>query len=157
MTELFNDESKINEIKIQMEIQKRFDELIKDPLVIIQAYQTALKDATNKIEIYKPKAELYEITMGSEALFEMSAVAKTVNFKGMGRNNLFQYLRAKGVLRYNDEPYQKYVDSGYFKIIKQSYKVNGKDRINRKTMTTQKGIDYIVKLLLGDGYECNDR
>lgn len=58
--------------------------------------------------------------MGSDALFEMSAVAKTINFKGMGRNNLFQYLRSKEILRYNDEPYQKFVDNGCFKIIKQS-------------------------------------
>jgi phage antirepressor YoqD-like protein len=95
--------------------------------------------------------------MGSDCLFEMSAVAKNINFKGMGRNNLFKYLQSKEILRYNDEPYQRFVDSGYFKIIKQSFVVNGKDKINRKTMTTQKGLDYITKLLLGDGYECNDR
>lgn len=157
MEKLFESEEKLLQLKIENEVQKRLSELIKDPLFVIKSYQEALVNANNQIEVYKPKAELYEITMGSDALFEMSAVAKTINFKGMGRNNLFQYLRSKEILRYNDEPYQKYVDNGCFKIIKQSYKVNGEERINKKTMTTQKGIDYIVKLLLGDGYECNDR
>lgn len=157
MTTLFDDPEKLNNLKIEMEVQKRLSEIVKDPLKIIEAYEIALRDASKKIEIYKPKAELYEITMGSDCLFEMSAVAKNINFKGMGRNNIFKYLQSKEILRYNDEPYQRFVDAGYFKIIKQSYVVNGKDKINRKTMTTQKGLDYITKLLLGDGYECNDR
>jgi len=150
MTNLFENE-------IEREVQKRLSEIVKDPLKIIEAYEIALKDASKKIEIYKPKAELYDITMGSDSLFEMSSVAKNVNFRNMGSKNLFSYLRSKEILRHNNEPYQRFVDMELFKTIKQPYKRNNKDYINIKTMTTQKGIEYITKLLLGDGYECNDR
>ena len=73
----------------------------------------------------------------------------------MGRNNLFAYLMQKQVLRFNNEPFQEFMSRGYFKVIEQSYRVNGIEKINNKTLVTQKGIDYIAKLLTGDGYVTN--
>jgi anti-repressor protein len=90
--------------------------------------------------------------MGSDRLTEMAAVAKILNFRDMGRNNLFEYLREKSVLRESNEPYQKYVDSGYFKVIEQTIKTGSYTIINNKTMVTQKGLDFIRKMLKGDDY-----
>jgi phage antirepressor YoqD-like protein len=74
-------------------------------------------------------------------------------FRNMGRNNLFEYLKAKKVLRYNNEPYQDKVGAGYFKVVRETFKRNGYEGIYDKTMVTQKGVDYIGRLLTEDGYE----
>jgi phage antirepressor YoqD-like protein len=146
-----------NDQLIALRVQEELEKLVKDPLVVIKAYQQALTTANNKIIDMQPKVECYDIMVSSESLFEMSAVAKIINFKGFGRNNLFEYLRHKKIMRYNNEPYQDFVDRKYFKVVEQNYSQGGRNQINRKTMATQKGIDYITKILLQDGYELNDR
>ena len=75
----------------------------------------------------------------------------------MGRNRLFEYLRDRNVLRYNNEPFQKYVDASYFKVIEQTVRTGDYPIINNKTMVTQRGLEYIGKLLREDGYEPNPR
>lgn len=102
-----------------------------------------------------PKVEMYDLTMSTDKLTAMAVVAKTLNFKGMGRNNLFEYLQRKGVLDRYNKPYQQYVNSGYFKIVKENFRISGCDEVYYKTVATQKGIDYIGKLLMGDKYERN--
>ena len=84
-------------------------------------------------------------------------VAKTLNFKKMGRNKLFTYLKDEGILRYNRDPYQQFVDAGYFKIIEQVVNIDDYHIVSNKTMVTQKGLNYIAKRLLEDGYAVNDR
>ena len=84
-------------------------------------------------------------------------MAKILNFKDMGRNKLFEYLRDRNILRFNNEPYQRFVDAGYFKIIEQTVKTGTYTIINNKTMVTQRGLDYMAKLLLEDGYEITNR
>jgi len=75
----------------------------------------------------------------------MTAVAKVI---GTGRNKLFQFLRDNNVLRYNNEPYQEYIDRGWFEIKVQVYQNGlGNSRINNKTMVTPKGVQAIQKLL----------
>ena len=78
----------------------------------------------------------------------MSEVAKVLNYPGYGRNRLFEFLREKKVLMPNNQPYQKYVDCGYFRVVEQKYtKPNGDIAINIKTLVYQKGVNYIRKLL----------
>lgn len=88
------------------------------------------------------------IVTSSDDLFEMAEVAKVLNYKGFGRNKLFQFLRDLEILRYNNQPYQKYVDAGYFKQIEQNFDDGyGNQKINLKTVVTQNGINYIrIKL-----------
>jgi phage antirepressor YoqD-like protein len=59
-------------------------------------------------------------------------------------------------MRNRNEPYQRYVSSGYFKVIEQKVELpNGDIYINRKPVVFQKGLDFIRKLLLEAGYEYN--
>ena len=61
---------------------------------------------------------------------EMSAAVKVLEFK-------------------KNEPYQKYMERGYFKIIEQVYEhVPGKTGINRKILVSQRGLDFIRKLIV---------
>ena len=101
----------------------------------------------------KPKAEVYNQLMTSETALEMSEVAKVLDYKGVGRNTLFEILRENQILRYNNEPYQKYVDNGYFRVIQTKYEDKfGATNINMKTMVYQKGVRAIMRLLDELGY-----
>jgi len=147
----------MTENEIQVRVEQELQRFLSNPENIIAAYQKTLEEKNLQIAEIKPKADIWDMAMGSDRLEEMSSVAKILNFKDMGRNKLFEYLRDRNVLRYNNEPYQRYVDSGCFKIIEQIVKTGTYTIINNKTMVTQKGLDYIAKLLLEDGYEISGR
>lgn len=95
-----------------------------------------------------PKVEFYHDVTGSGDTVDMATVAKVLNTKGFGRNNLFAFLRKKGVLNGRNEPYQKYVDFGWFRQIESKFqKPNGDWHISIKTVVFQRGVDGIRKLL----------
>ena len=105
---------------------------------------TKLSDANTKL---LPKAEFFDAVAESKSAIEMASVAKVLDM-GIGRNNLFESLRQKKILMGNNQPYQKFVDMGLFRVIEQKFnKPNGDTCINIKTLVYQKGIDYIRKLL----------
>lgn len=99
------------------------------------------------IEEQKPKVDFYDDVVDSKDAIDMAKVAKTLNM-GIGRNNLFQFLRDKKVLMQNNTPYQYYVDNQWFRCVESRYtKPNGDICINIKTVVLQKGLDGIRKLL----------
>ena len=95
------------------------------------------------------KADFYDAVTETEDTRDFAEVAKILNIKGIGRNNLIAILREHQILRQNNEPYQAYVDRGYFKVVEVE-KTDYKGRVNvySKTVMYQKGIDYIRRLLL---------
>ena len=96
----------------------------------------------------QPKVNFYNTVTESDDTMDFKQVAKVLNYKNIGRNTLFKILREKGILNSYNEPYQKYVNLGYFKIIESSYiDCFGDVKIRTKTVVFQKGIDYINKLL----------
>ncbi|MGG1291409.1 phage antirepressor [Bacillus smithii] len=101
-----------------------------------------------QLQIAAPKAEMYDVALSADNAQTMSIVAKTL---GYGRNRLFAFLREQGVLRQNNEPYQEFIDRGYFRIrqvpISRSVGVQNKPQ----TLVTAKGMDYIAKLLKRNG------
>ena len=99
----------------------------------------------------KPKAEFYDDVTGSTDTIDIGSVAKVLNIPNMGRNKLFSFLREKKVLNKRNEPYQEYVDKGYFRQIETSWEHNGTTHINLKTVVFQKGVDYIRQLVLRKG------
>ena len=110
------------------------------------------KRKRRKIEVenklLKPKAEFYDTVANSKDAIEMSKVSKIIEFPGYGRNNLFKFLRNKGVLRNNNIPYQKYIERGYFNVIEKPYmKKCNSVGLYLKTMVRQKGIEFIRNLL----------
>jgi phage antirepressor YoqD-like protein len=113
---------------------------------LIEASATMERQA-KQIEQMKPAAQFYVDVTGSKDSIEMGQVAKIIDM-GMGRNQLFDFLREKNVLRQNNEPYQVYIDKGWFRVIEQKYQtVTGETRINIKTMVYNKGIEGIIALI----------
>lgn len=95
----------------------------------------------------KPKAEFFDAVADSKTAISMNDVAKVLNVKGYGRNNLFEFLRNEGILDRFNTPYQRYVDCGWFRVIEQKYMKNGEQVITTKTLVYQKGVDAIRKRL----------
>lgn len=79
-------------------------------------------------ESMKPKAEFYDIVADSKDTFTMNEVAKNVNIKGLGRNKMFAFLRYHKILMSNNDPYQRYVDAGYFRSIQSTWVDKNNDR-----------------------------
>lgn len=100
-----------------------------------------------QIEEMKPKAEFFDTVANSKTAISMNEVAKVLNIKGYGRNNLFEFLRNSKVLDRWNVPYQKYVDNGWFRVIEQHYQKNGEPVVTTKTLVYQKGVDGIRKMI----------
>ena len=100
-----------------------------------------------QIEEMKPKAEFFDAVADSKTAISMNEVAKVLNIKGYGRNNLFEFLRENRVLDRWNVPYQKYVDNGWFRVIEQHYQKNGEPIVTTKTLVYQKGVDGIRKMI----------
>lgn len=71
--------------------------------------------------------------------------AKNLAIQGLGQNNLFAWLKARGFLMMDTTPYQPYVERGYFVRKPYEEKVNGEVRY--KTMLTAKGTVWLTKIL----------
>lgn len=120
----------------------------------LAAEQQEMIEAQQKqLEVQQPKVEFFDAVAESKTAIEMKLIANTLHFKNVGRNKLFCILREQGILNGGNVPYQRYIDSGYFRTIEQKYTVpSGETRINIKTLVYQRGLDYIRKMLKRLGY-----
>ena len=120
------------------------NQMIAQALTILQR---RIQDANKEIEKLKPAAEFaYQICSSKDAI-DIGNCAKVLN-RSIGRNNLFEFLRNKKILQSDNIPYQKYIDSGYFRVIETKYTMpSGETKISLKTLVLQKGVAYINKLL----------
>ena len=127
---------------------------LTDPDYLIQL-ATALKEerqarklAEEKIEKQKPLVDFANQVSDTTDLIDMKTMAKLLkdNNINIGRNRLFEFLRIKKILMKDNQPYQQYVDAGYFKVIEHTYTdFLGQTKTNRQTLVTGKGQLYITK------------
>lgn len=125
-----------------------------------QRQKLAAENASQQkqLEEQKPKVEFFDAVAESKTAIEMKEVANVLNFQKVGRNTLFQILRDNKLLTHKNQPYQRYVDCGFFRTIEQEWqRPNGDTNINIKTLVYQSGVDYIRKLLLKLGYKPNPK
>ena len=128
-------------------IMNKVPQTFAEALRLAAEQQEQIESQQKLIEEQKPKAEFYDDVVESKDAMPMDRVAKTLNM-GIGRNKLFGILRNEKILMPNNTPYQKYVDSGWFRCIESKFtKPNGDICKNVKTVVMQKGLDAIRKLL----------
>ena len=121
------------------------DELLAKALLVAQRQ---IQQRNAQIAEMKPKADFFDAVADSKTAISMNEVAKVLNIKGYGRNNLFEFLRNEGILDGRNVPYQRYVDCGWFRVIEQKYMRNGEPNISIKTLVYQKGVNAIRKKVL---------
>ena len=118
---------------------------------ILQRRNEELKKRAEEAEAenakLKPAAAFAYQLCSSQDTIDIGNCAKVLN-RRIGRNNLFEFLRNKKVLQSDNIPYQKYIDSGYFRVIESKFVTpTGETKICLKTVVFQKGVAYINKLL----------
>lgn len=115
------------------------------------------KEQGQKLLEVQPKAEKWSAFLNSEGLTTIDDFSKAIAIKDLGRNNMYNYLRGKGLLRQDNSPYQAYIEQGLM-IKRQSgcYLYRGSLESSYKTYLTNKGIDKIITLLNKDGYILNN-
>lgn len=113
-----------------------------------------------KIEEQKPLVTFAEQVGDSCDLISVRELAKLANDENLdiGEKRLFQWLRENGYLsdkkvngNFTNEPYQRFVKQGLFKVIEQTYKTPFGIRLSKKTMITGKGQIYFINKLKDDG------
>lgn len=105
-----------------------------------------INQLNHKIEIDKPKVQFADSVANTENLIDIGTLAKLINdkYKKLGRNKLFVWLRGNGYLRHNNEPYQRYINSGIFTTREYVYNTKTGSEIGIKTYVTPKGQAYII-------------
>lgn len=127
-------------------VEKEDDDLT----IMVKAHQILERTIAQKDKLIKelqPKADTYDMIMSADGTFSMNQVAKQI---GMGEYRLFAYLREKKVLFYengDNVPYERFRQNGCFKVIDT---ISPDGKAHATTRVTQKGIDYICKLLRKD-------
>ncbi len=127
------------------------DDLLNDPDLAIKAFTALKEERARRVAleaekaVLQPKAEFFDAVAESKDAIDIGSAAKVLNM-GIGRNNLFDFLREQEILMNNNQPYQRFVDAGYFRTVEQKYqKPDGSTCISIKTLVYQKGLNYIRK------------
>lgn len=95
-----------------------------------------LDSAKNLIEIMEPKAKAFDIFIDSKGYYSVGTVAKML---GTGRTRLFECLRELSIIMPNNEPYQTYVNRGYFTV----------KGTAEMCWVSAKGVQWLTKLISG--------
>lgn len=123
------------------------EQIVANALIVAQ---NIISQKDKQIEELIPKAEFFDAVADSKEAISMNEASKVLAIPGYGRNNLFRFLRNKGILDNENIPYQDYIDRGWFRVIEQHYSRDGEKCINFKTLVYQKGLDRIRKMIEKD-------
>ena len=109
-----------------------------------------ISQQTAEIEEAKPKVEFYDVVADSRENLTVAKYAKLLCKDGanVGQNRLFAWFRENGYLRQNNEPYQQYIDAGYFYLLEYTMYIKGNPVIATKTLITGKGQQYFYKKIM---------
>lgn len=116
------------------------EQIVANALIVAQ---NIISQKDKQIEEMQPKADFFDAVADSKTAISMNEVSKVLGIKGLGRNNLFEFLRDNAILDRWNVPYQKYIDCGWFRVIEQKYTKNGEEHISIKTLVYQKGVEAI--------------
>lgn len=113
---------------------------------ILNAHNRALEAREREA---KPKVASYEQLMEADGTYSFAEAAKMLPIP-MGQNRLFALLREKGLLiEGRRDPYQQYIDRGYFELRAFTYTSNHGPVATTTTRITPKGLEYIRKTVIG--------
>ncbi len=119
-----------------------------------QALMIEASELNSKVVELTPKAENWNRLCGTDGTMTISEVAKNLAISGMGPNNLFKFLREKGIIFYNSQscnvPKSTLVNKGYMKTVeKYDFK---RDKKYSVCVCTYQGYAFIVRCLKRAGY-----
>lgn len=138
------------------------DDLLNDPDLAIKAF-TALKEerqkraiAEQQVAALQPKAQSYELLMDASGTLTMNEVAKLLDIKGIGKNNLFKLLTLERIIYKQGNSYYPYQSYRQHFIVKQNPIRMGEVIEERSQLfMSTKGLNWLAHKLIGLGYTVN--
>lgn len=109
----------------------------------------ATKPLLDEIEENRPLVDFSNRVANTSDLIDMGQFSKLVrdeNIK-LGRNKLFEWLRTNGFLMRNNEPYERYIKQGIFKLKEYTYNTPYGEKIGTKVYVSGKGQLYLIEKL----------
>jgi prophage antirepressor-like protein len=109
-----------------------------------------INQLNERIRKDEPKVKFADHVSDSTNFIDVNKMAKLCADHGIriGRNRLFAWMRARGILMGGNIPYQEYIDNGYFRVKESVYETNGQTRTYQQTFVTGKGQQYILSRLM---------
>lgn len=135
--------------KYFIEVEKRAKEMFTVPKSLPEALRLAAELA-EEMERQKPLVAFAETCSASQDSVLVRELAKIASKEGItiGQNRLYQKLRDWGLIFPNStEPYQEYVDRGYFEVIQSAKETSKGVKTFKTTRVTPKGQIAIVDKL----------
>jgi anti-repressor protein len=130
-------------------------EVEQDPALImaraLQVAQNVIAQKTAEADLAKlelaqamPAVEFFDAVGSTKDLIAIGDLAQVL---GTGQNRLFATLRRLGVLQASNQPYQAYIDRGYFVVRERTWRhpTTGDERINLRTFVTGRGQEWVRK------------
>lgn len=131
------------------------EKVLSDPDTIIRL-ATELKQERQRRLMLEPKAASYDILMDASGCLTMDEVAKTLDIKGVGRNNLFKLLILEQIIYKKGDIYLPMQEYKPHFVVKQNPYRKGDAVIERSQLyMTPKGLDWLAHKLIDKGYSVN--
>lgn len=142
------------------EMARRF---IKDPRALEYTIRGLLEEKeknavlTAKIQEDAHKVSFYDAVADVNDFISIANAAKLLNYKNMGPQKLFAFLRKQCILMSSKDrhnvPYQQYIDKGFFRFSERHYTDwRGETYVHYRPFVSQKGLSFINQLLLKSGH-----
>ena len=143
-----------DELEASKVIIRERDATIEEKEAVIEVKDTIIQELT-------PKAETFDDVMSTKNYFPMAEATKMVEAAckiNIGRNTMFRILRDKGILtdrqvkdrtgvmRYVNEPYQRYINAGNFIM-----RMTANEHAPCQVFVSKKGVDFISKTIRSMG------
>ena len=128
-----------------------------DEMMVANAHKQLVdletKPLLEKIKTIEPMADKYNIYLDVDGLTDIATFSKNLGIKGLGRNNMYRFLKDNKYLMNDNNPYQKYIEQGIFLVKPNGHHKNnnGENVQDFKTYVTKKGVDYLINKLKEDG------
>lgn len=128
----------VEALALALELEKERVRLAAENVILIEQN----KEAAPHVEFSKA----IETSTGSLGIGEFAKVIVNSGLE-IGRNRLFSWLRDKEVLMNNNEPYQKYIENGWFVVEERVWESKNGPRPYILTKITGKGQRKILRKL----------
>jgi len=122
-------------------------------LLALKDFENAISEPLQKkINDLEPLADKYKIFLSQDGLTTVEQFSKSLGIKGLGRNNMFKWLRENHFIDKDNKPYQNWINQRLFVMKPNGYYKKGFGEIIPlyKTMMTKKGVGYIINKLIQD-------
>jgi anti-repressor protein len=125
---------------------------LSEALYLAAKQAETIEQQAEQLKLQEPKVEFAEQLLSATNSLDFGTSAKALQLP-FGRNKMFEICRELGFLMNNNQPYQSYINSGYFTLLETSFihPISGDRVLTTKTMITAKGQNWLMGIFKKNG------